>query len=146
MKDRSRVGLVDCHEQARGRFGGHEIQTRKARTVTDRQAIGGNAIAIEPGLDHRNAGFIITPLAILSRVGIGRERAALFPKRAKNQLGVEVVTLFICLVNNLAERSALCESDLESLLRIELLSFRGAKVTTARFAVNRDALFEQLLL
>ena len=143
VKDRGGVGLGDCRKQARGRFGGHKIQTRKARAVTYRQTISGNAIAIEPGLYDGDAGFIITPLAILSRVGIGRERTLLFPEGAKNQLGIEVVTFFVCLANDLAEGSAFCESDLESFLRIELLAFRGAKVTTARFAFNLDALFEQ---
>src|SRR5712692_11382265 len=104
-----------------------------------------DTVALEPRLYDGCPGFIISALAILSWIGIGRRCAALFSDGAKYQLREQVVALLICLADDVAERIALLISNLKRFLRSELVIFRNAKVATAHFAIHLDATRDQRL-
>src|SRR6266705_2745018 len=125
----------DRQQKANSALGRYQIQARETRTVTNCDTSRRNAGPLEPHLDYRNPGLIVTALFHPARVRFRRKKTAFFSQGPENQLCIQIDTLFICGSDNFTQRLTFDVGQVNSLRWIKHLICGYPEVPTAGFAI-----------
>src|SRR6266567_98536 len=117
-----------------------QIQARETRTVTNCDTSRRNAGPLEPHLDYRNPGLIVTALFHPARVRFRRKKTAFFSQGPENQLRIQIDTLFICGPDNFTQRLTFDVGQLNSLRWIKYFIGGYPEVPAACFAIDLNTM------
>src|SRR6266567_462908 len=118
----------------------YQIQARETRTVTNCDTSRRNAGPLEPHLDYRNPGLIVTALFHPARVRFRSKKTAFFSQGPENQLGIQIDTLFICGPDNFTQGLTFDLGQLNSSRWIKYFIGGYPEVPAACFAIDLNTM------